>query len=480
MKKLLSLMLAAIVLITAVPMAYAEEEQKASFESFYIKTVVDTLADNYKFGITDGEIYKEIMDYVLALHPELLEGMLDVAASTMDEHTYYMPADTLEGFYEQTDNSYVGIGVTVERTKDSILISEVKKGGPADKVGIKANDLLIRVNDEEVSALDVQSVSEKVKGPKGSYVYITVLRDGEEITFSVKRETVKVSTVSYEIDDENQIGYIYISRFGDDTDAGTTEALMSFKYANIKNVIVDVRDNPGGELPAVLNTLSSFVPKDKLMVKIVDKKGRETEYRSISKSRRLNFNVVVLANENSASAAELFAGAIRDNKAGTVIGTKTYGKGTVQSMLNLKDTPDVNLGDIKLTTAEYFLPCGDQVNKKGVEPNIEIENEKILIDDGTFLEFIFAPRYELGDTGEGVLALEQRLEALGLQKSKADDVFDKETFNAVMIFQKLSGLYPYGVMDITTQNYLVNTFSEATKEVDKQMEAAIDFFKKAK
>lgn len=476
MKKFLSVILSVLLLMTALPSAYAEDTQEGNFESFYMKTVVEALADRYKFGISEGEIYDAVMDYVLTEHPELLEGMLEAAASAMDEHTYYMPAEVLDSFYEAIDNSYVGIGVTVERVKDAVMISEVRRGAPADIVGILAGDLIIKVNGEDVTNYDIQSVSALVRGPENTTVDITVRRKDEEITFVVERKTVNVSSVTHYIDKEKNAGYIHISSFNSQTADGVAEALMSFSYQDITNVVCDVRNNPGGELSAAIDTLSMFVPKNKLLVSIKYAKGGETKLYSHSNFNKLKYNLVVLVNENSASAAELFAGAIRDNKAGTVIGTKTYGKGTVQNMLGLKDTADVKLGDIKLTTAEYFLPEGGAVNKKGVSPDIVVKNEEIPLDDGSFSELIFEPKYSLGDKSAGVLAIKERLDSLGIFVGEVNDEYDSETEVAVTTFQRISNLYPYGVMDITTQNFLANTFMEATKIVDNQLKAAFDFF----
>lgn len=482
MKRFLAAMLSVLLIMTSVPSTFAslDEEQKGNFESFYLKTIVDAISKGYKFGITKGEIYDAVVDYVLTEHPELLEGMLEAAASTMDEHTYYMPAEVLEGFYEQIDSSYVGIGVTVERVKDAVMISEVRRGGPADSVGLLAGDLIIKVNGEDVTDCDIQTVSGKVRGPEDTTVDITVRRGEEEITFVVTRKTVTVESVVYEIDMEKKVGYIYISSFNAGTAKGVSDALTSFKYQDIENVIVDVRNNPGGELNAAIDTLSMFVPKGKPLVTIVDAFERETKLYSKSKLNRVKYNLLVLTNENSASAAELFAGAIRDNKAGTVMGTKTFGKGTVQSMMGLRDVGDLNLGDIKVTTAEYFLPSGESVNKKGVSPDILVKNKEVLVNDGSFMPFLFDSKYSLGDTGEGVLAIKQRLDALGIFVGEVNDVYDEETAVAVNTFQKISGLYPYGVMDITTQNYLENTFNEAKKVIDLQTEEAYKFFTEEK
>ncbi len=475
MKKFLSVILTVLLLVTSMPFACAQGNVRGNFESFYIKTIVGAMADNYKFGISEGEIYDAVMDYVLTQHPELLEGMLEAAASTMDEHTYYMPAEVLDEFYEYVDNSYVGIGVTVERVKEAVMISEVRRGGPADLAGLIAGDLIICVNGENVTNLDINSVSQKVRGEAGTTVELTIRRGEEEFNVVCERKLVKVGSVTHEIDNERKVGYIYISSFNSTTKDGVSEALTSFGYQDIKNVIIDLRNNPGGELDAALNTLSMFVPKNKVLVNIVGADGRETKLYSQANFNKLKYELVVIVNENSASAAELFAGAIRDNKAGTVIGTKTYGKGTVQTMMNLKNPEGHNLGDIKLTTAEYFLPSGDSVNKKGVRPDIIVKNEEVPLNDGSFSELEFRARYFLGDVGEGVLAIKERLSALGLLTGEVNDVFDIETEEAVWKFQKITGLFPYGVMDITTQNFLQNTFNEATKIVDRQIEAAYDF-----
>lgn len=481
MKKIISVIISAVVMAAGTVSVFAnDEEAKGNFESFYAKTVVEVLAENYKFGISKGEIYENVMDYVLTEHPELLEGVLEAAADSMDEHTFYLGEEELGSFYNYIDNGYVGIGVTVERAKNGIRISDVNMNGPAKEAGFKVGDIIICVEGEDVTGLDVASVSEKIRGPEGTAVNVTLLRDENEIELTVERRTVNISSVSYELNTEKNIGYVYISNFNSETPEGVREALTAFKYQDIKSVILDLRDNPGGELSAAVDVLSMFVPKGKLLITTVNAKGREYKIYSKSATNLLKYKLVVLVNENSASAAELFAGAVRDNNAGTIIGKTTYGKGTVQTMMGLKNPEGHTIGDIKLTTAEYLLPSGEHVNGVGVTPNIVVKNEEKKLDDGSFTELIFAPKYSVGDKGEGVLAVKERLNALGYFVGEVNDEYDDETAVAVSTFQQQAKLYPYGVMDITTQNYLNNIFSEAKEVVDRQLEAAYDYFESGK
>ncbi len=167
---------------------------------------------------------------------------------------------------------------------------------------------------------------------------------------------------------------------------------------------------------------------------------------------------------------------MRDNKAGTVIGVRTYGKGSIQNMMGLRNVAGHNIGDIKITTGEYFLPSGEAVHKVGVKPNVTVKNEIVKINDGSFSEFVFDSGYKAGDENAGVFAIEERLKALGLDVGEPDEVYDEKTKEAVKLFQKAEGLYPKGEMDITTQNYLNNVFNEAEKLIDHQLDAAYSFF----
>ena len=462
--------------VTTFAMETEEETPVGNFESFYLKTVVEAMAQDYKFGISKGEIYDAVIDYVLSEHPELLEGSLKAAAGSMDEHTMYMPKEELGSFLNYVENEYIGIGVTVVRGDGAVKVEEVASGGAAYEAGIKVGDLFIKVDGEDVTSLGVQELSQKVRGPVDTTVELVLRRNGEDITITVKRRPIKVSSVSYHTDIEKNVGYMYIQSFTSTTPKDVAEALTSFKYQDVKNIIVDVRDNPGGEFGSVLDVLSMFVPKNKLLVTAENSRGKKTEFYSESNTSLLKHNIVVLVNENTASAAELFAGAVRDNKAGTVIGVRTYGKGSIQSMMGLRNPVGHNIGDIKITTGEYFLPSGDAVHQIGVKPNVIVKNEIVKINDGSFSEFLFDSGYKAGDESAGVFAIEERLSALGLDVGEPDEVFDEKTKEAVKLFQKAEGLYPKGEMDITTQNYLNNVFNEAEKLIDHQLDAAYSFF----
>lgn len=477
-KKGIALLLTVLLLTTSFCSVFAEEAKEDSLEAHYIKTIVSTLAERYRFDITEKELYEAVMDYVMEKHPELLEGAIAAASGAMDPYSGYFDRESLQGFTQTINQEYVGIGVTVERQIGYVQISSVSPDGPAEKAGMLAGDRIMKVGGTDVTSYGVQEIADIIKGEAGTPVDITIERNGQEKTFTVIRAAVSSSTVSFR--NLDGVGYLKISRFNSTTPDDVKEALRAFEYQDIKKIVIDVRNNPGGELGGVVKTLDLLVPKGKTLTSVKYNDERlDMTIKSNASFTRSDRELVVLANENSASAAELFAGAIKDNKVGTLVGVKTYGKGSVQEFLGLRSQGNLELGDIKLTVAEYFLPNGESIHGKGIEPDVKVKNRTVPVDTSAFEPMAFEAKYEEGDTGKGVLAIKQRLDVLGYFVGTVDETYDAETAVAVSTFQKQTKLYPYGVMDITTQTMLNTIITEAKVLVDEQLDYAIKLLTEA-
>lgn len=318
----------------------------------YLKKLIDEtyLHDVKKKDLNEG-IYK---GYV--------EGLGDQYSA------YYDKKETKE-LTESLDGSFSGIGAVMTQDASSgvITITRVYDDSPAKKAGIKTGDILYRVEEKTVTGKDLDKVVSWIKGKKGTKVNLTLLRgtNSDKIKVTATRDVINVETVKYKVL-ENQIGYISISEFDSVTGAQFVKALKQLQKKNIEGLVVDLRNNPGGSLSTVCDILDSILPKG-LIVYTKDKNGKKEEYTSDEK-HRLNLPMSVLVNGQSASASEIFAGAVQDYGKAEIIGTQTYGKGVVQNLFDLKDGTCV-----KLTTSEYFTPKGRNIDGKGITPDVKIE-----------------------------------------------------------------------------------------------------------
>ena len=286
-----------------------------------------------------------------------------------DQYSAYYDKKETKELTESLDGSFSGIGAVMTQDASSgvITITLVYDDSPAKKAGIKTGDILYRVEEKTVTGKDLDKVVSWIKGKKGTKVNLTLLRgtNSDKIKVTATRDVINVETVKYKVL-ENQIGYISISEFDSVTGAQFAKALKQLQKKNIEGLVVDLRNNPGGSLSTVCDILDSILPKG-LIVYTKDKNGKKEEYTSDEK-HRLNLPMSVLVNGQSASASEIFAGAVQDYGKAEIIGTQTYGKGVVQNLFDLKDGTCV-----KLTTSEYFTPKGRNIDGKGITPDVKIE-----------------------------------------------------------------------------------------------------------
>ena len=286
-----------------------------------------------------------------------------------DQYSAYYDKKETKELTESLDGSFSGIGAVMTQDASSgvITITRVYDDSPAKKAGIKTGDILYRVEEKTVTGKDLDKVVSWIKGKKGTKVNLTLLRgtNSDKIKVTATRDVINVETVKYKVL-ENQIGYISISEFDSVTGAQFAKALKQLQKKNIEGLVVDLRNNPGGSLSTVCDILDSILPKGLIVYK-KDKNGKKEEYTSDEK-HRLNLPMSVLVNGQSASASEIFAGAVQDYGKAEIIGTQTYGKGVVQNLFDLKDGTCV-----KLTTSEYFTPKGRNIDGKGITPDVKIE-----------------------------------------------------------------------------------------------------------
>jgi len=299
------------------------------------------------------------------------QTLLDGAAKGMmmaanDPYTFYYTPAEMAAQQQHFAGKYAGVGlqVLVDQVDNLITVTRVFKGSPALAAGMQPGDKIVRVDSTDVTGYDLNKAVDMMKGDPGSAVKLTVLRGGNYKTFTITRATININRVEYSILDGN-IGYILLYEFMGDDVTGFMDAIRYFQKQNVKGLIIDVRDNPGGLLSDVVAIADQLVPQG-LIVYTEDKHGNRQEYNA--DSNYLGLPLVVLVNENSASASEILAGAVQDRGAGAIVGTTTFGKGIVQSVHTFTDG-----AGLQLTTARYFTPNGVCIHQIGVHPNVYVD-----------------------------------------------------------------------------------------------------------
>lgn len=316
----------------------------------YINSIVDKY---YLFDKSDEDVANGIY-----------AGMM---AGLGDPYSVYYTADEYKSLMESSSGVFCGIGVIVQANVTTGIISVVKAmpGTPGEEAGFLSGDIIYAVDGTEVTGMDLSNVVALIKGEEGTEVTVTIYRDNEKMDFTLKRAKIEVPTVEYKMMDNN-IGYIQVTEFDDITVEQYKAALEDLTNQGMEGLIVDLRDNPGGLLSSVCSMLDEMLPEG-LIVYTEDKDGNREEERSDAE-HQFTKPLAVLINGNSASASEIYAGAIKDYGIGTLIGTQSFGKGIVQRIMELGDG-----SAIKLTISNYFTPNGNNIHKVGITPDIVVE-----------------------------------------------------------------------------------------------------------
>ncbi len=315
-------------------------------------------------ALIDDNFYFEDDDQ--AKQDGIIRGYME---SLDDPYSIYYTAEEYASFMEDTGGEYVGVGVQVSQNIETKVITVTKVfDGPAKEAGILSEDVIIKVNGEDITSQEIDAVVDKIKGEEGTEVTVTVYRasDSKEYDFTMPRRKVENPTVEYKMLDNN-IGYIQVSSFYEVTGEQFVEAVINLQANGMEGLIVDLRDNGGGLLDIAVSMLDYMLPEGKI-VYTADKDGNVTSEFTSDAENKFDMPLAVLVNGYSASASEIFAGAIKDYGTGTIIGTTTYGKGIVQRVFPLEDGSAV-----KLTIAKYFTPNGNDIHEVGIVPDVEVE-----------------------------------------------------------------------------------------------------------
>ena len=322
-----------------------------------------------------GEIEALINAYYLdEIDAQQIEDTLytGMVAGLDDPYSVYYTQEQLESMEEATSGEYSGIGATLSQDPDTKEISVVScfEGTPAEEAGLLPGDVITGWNGNPVSDMELSELVSKIKTDPDEHLTLSIERDGEELEVELTRRAVEVPTVEYEMLGD-QIGYIRLLEFDEVTAQQFEEAMSDLESQGMEKLIIDVRNNPGGVLQTVCDMLDQFLPEG-LIVYTEDKNGKRTEYTS-DEEHQFTKPLAVLVKGNSASASEIFAGAIQDYGIGTIVGTTTFGKGIVQKIFYLSDGTG-----LKLTMAKYYTPKGHDIHKKGIQPDVEVELDEDL------------------------------------------------------------------------------------------------------
>jgi carboxyl-terminal processing protease len=311
-------------------------------------------------------------DYVdrEAIDPEkqtygAIEGMLDTLGD--EGHTRFLTPEEREQNHESLSGTYVGIGVTLESKQNGVVVTSPIEGSPADKAGVEPGDVVVAVDGESVQGEDLSKISEKVRGPEGTRVELTVLRDGEERVFDLERAEIETPVASWALIPGSDVAHVHLTSFPNESAEKVRGTFEEARAADARRFVLDLRNNAGGNLDEAVEMAGYFLEPGSVVYIRKDASGEREEIEANGGAEFADVPMVVLVNEGTASSAEILAGALRDNDRATVIGEATFGTGTVLSEFVLRDGSAIWLG-----VAEWLMPDGDSIRETGVVPDVEV------------------------------------------------------------------------------------------------------------
>jgi carboxyl-terminal processing protease len=453
--------------ITTFVLAFGDEE-KANIVNVEQDQFYNQSRDEFKklyatYDTLKEKYYKELEDEKLV--NGAINGMLDALE---DPYSDYMNVEEAEGFHHSISSSFEGIGAEIQQKDGNITIVSPIKGSPAEKAGLKPNDIILTVDQKSLQGMSTTEAVLLIRGKKGTKVELTIQRPGldEPLTVPIVRDTIPLQTVYSEML-EDGIAKVSITSFSENTTKELVETLNQLNKDGMKGLVLDLRQNPGGLLDEAVKISSLFVPEGKILFKVEDREGNVKEYKS-DNNNSSNMPLVVIIDKGSASASEILAAAVKESSNVPLVGEKSFGKGTVQTAQDLQDG-----SNIKYTTAKWLTPNGNWIHQKGVEPDYKVELPKYAS-----LTYINPDKeLTLSMSSSEVNTAEQMLEVLGYAPGKVDSYFDEEMKKAVQQFQKDHQLEETGTLKGESTLKLMNMIREKLEKEDPQLQKAIDVLK---
>ncbi|MGE8204227.1 S41 family peptidase [Heyndrickxia sp. NPDC080065] len=445
--------------ITTFALAFGDEKavtvgvnQRTEFNKLY--DTYDQLKKNY---------YKDLDNEKLI--NGAIKGMVD---SLDDPYSDYMTKEDATKFHESISSSFQGIGAEIQEKDGFIVVVSPIKGSPAEKAGIKPNDKILSVDGKSIRGMSANEAVLLIRGEKGSKVTLSIQRAGSHETsqLTITRDEIPLNTVYPEMMKDG-VAKIQITSFSENTYKELLNALKDMDSKGMKALIIDLRQNPGGLLDQAIKISNLFVPEGKKIVQIEDKKGKREEIVAEG-GKKIDVPTAVIIDNGSASASEIFAAAVSESAGISLVGLKSFGKGTVQTASDFKDG-----SNIKFTTAKWLTPDANWIHKKGIDPNYKVTlpkySELPIINPDSKLK--------VSSLSNEVKAAEEMLKALGYNPGKVDGYFDKNTEKAVKEFQKKEKLKVNGIIEGETTLQLMNKIREKIVKNDTQVKKAISILK---
>ncbi|AYD39384.1 S41 family peptidase [Clostridium fermenticellae] len=361
-KKWISLAVAIVIVTNVITMLGTGAYIKSNYEIDKFQKLFQVKNALYKYY--DGPINES----------DLVEGAVKGMTSALnDPYTVFMNKEENEDFNTETEGKYSGVGIVVQASGDKVIAADVLDDSPAKKGGILPKDEIQKVNGKAVSGKNLDKAASMMKGNENTEVTLTIYRSSKG-TFDVKLKRAKLNTVTVKSEMiNNKVGYIQVSMFDENTANNFKSNLKKLQDKGMKSLIIDLRGNPGGLLNECVDMVSNFVPKDKVIVSTVDKYKSSKKYKSTG-GEAIGMPVTILTNAGTASASEIFSGALKDYKLATLVGEKTFGKGVVQTMFNTG-----NGTSLKVTIAKYYTPNGVNINHIGIKPDVNVKYPEELL-----------------------------------------------------------------------------------------------------
>ncbi|PTJ95668.1 S41 family peptidase [Mammaliicoccus sciuri] len=439
---------------------------------------------SYKFGLYFGndqqkelnkieEAYKQINnDYYKDVDDDkLTQGAIDGMIKSLDDpYSEYISAKDTTSYNEEISGDFVGIGAEMEMHDGYVRITSPMKDSPAEKAGVKSLDVITKVDHESIKNKSLNEIVNKVRGKKGTTVTLTIKREGKE-PFDVKIKRDKIHLTSVDYTKKKDTGIIAISKFQNKTTKELQSALKQAKKDKVKHVILDLRNNPGGLLDEVVTSVNLFVDKNKPVIYLETKGDKpqavETENDKMSGIGDMDYTVLV--NKGSASAAEIFAGALQDYKIADVLGTTTFGKGIGQVHKEFSDS-----SILKYTNMRWLTPNKSYIHKKGIQPDKTIKAPKY-----EEIEIIDPSKtYQEGDQSKEIKSIKIGLNALGYNINNENDQFDAQLTSQVKSFQSDHDLTENGIFTDDTTKKFIELLRKKIRSEDKQLDEAIQYMHK--
>ena len=425
------------------------------------------------FDIQDS--YKDEVD-VDRLFDGVYEGLFD---SLRDPWSVYYPSsETANKLIRNIEGEYSGVGITMTAVNGRVIVTSVVVGSPAEGAGLQSGDYIMKIDGKDIEGMDIEDVALLIRGEAGTSVTLTVEKAGLLKTFTMVRKVIKTESVSYKMLEDN-IGYIGISGFDSNTDDEFFEARLVLLSQGMKGLVIDVRNNGGGLMHSALSIADQLIPQEGILA-YYEKQGKIIESLSSTKNNTKVVPLVVLTNQNTASASECLVGALKDRGAATLVGETTYGKGVAQIVSEISDG-----AAIKLSVFYFLTPNKTRIDGYGIVPDFIIHNsgrfsdEELLEMNEALVPMTESVKYYAGDIGLNVYAAQQRLKYMDYDVALTA-VMDEKMLAAVKKFQAENGLYSYGALDFTTTKAVASVFNAYINPTDQdlQLEKALEILNK--